>query len=326
MHDNGHALKLAAAALLALLITACGGGGGSGGSAGDTGRLNLALTDGPPFLEGQSARVTVLFEGVELHGADGTTRTVSFDEPRQITLSDYSGEDSILLLDDILLDAGRYTWLRFLVRAERSTLDSYIELSDGGMYSIYVPSGARSGLKFNGGFEVPAGGVVTLTADFELQRSVSAPRGHDDIHLKPVIRVVENAMATAIYGTVDTFLLEGETPGALSEACADGGIAVYAYNDHQPQEDLEDINQTDNGDERPFATEQVSLVNDSGIDEYRYTLGFMMPGDYTLALTCDAELDGAESEEALEDDFIQVLQGTVASEQTLQLDFAPAAP
>jgi hypothetical protein len=132
--------------------------GGCAGSDGSTGQLSLAVTDAPVD---EATSVVVAFTGVELKPAGGPSQTFHFcldanaDEPivqttacdtpapRQIDLLALQGGGSELILDGVTVPAGRYNWVRLMVEADPASLDSYIELSDGGVYPLYVPSADR---------------------------------------------------------------------------------------------------------------------------------------------------------------------------------------
>jgi hypothetical protein len=132
--------------------------GGCAGSDGSTGQLSLAVTDAPVD---EATSVVVAFTGVELKPAGGPSQTFHFcldanaDEPivqttacdtpapRQIDLLALQGGGSELILDGVTVPAGRYNWVRLMVEADPASLDSYIALSDGGVYPLYVPSADR---------------------------------------------------------------------------------------------------------------------------------------------------------------------------------------
>ena len=192
-------------------LTACGGGGG-GGSDDSTGSLSLGLTDAPPSFSSQNVDVIIAFTGVEIKPADGEAEQIDFNETKEITISNYSGKERTFLLDGVVLDAGTYNWIRLKMNAEEQTLDSRIIFEgDGTEYSLFIPSGSQSGLKLNHPFTLDAGGLVDLTVDFELAKSIIAPKGlSTDYLFKPVLRIVETDVAN-ITGSVDAALLEGRS-------------------------------------------------------------------------------------------------------------------
>ena len=156
---------------LALALSACPADGPG------TGRLSLAVTDAP--VDGATA-VVVEFTGVEVKPADAEALSFDFDTPRQIDLLALSGHDSEALLQDVEVRAGRYEWVRLKVNAVADGVDdSYIDLKDGTRHELYVPSGAQTGLKLNGGFVVPRDASASFTVDFDLRQSVHEPMNAD---------------------------------------------------------------------------------------------------------------------------------------------------
>ncbi|HDP88553.1 MAG TPA: DUF4382 domain-containing protein, partial [Thioalkalivibrio sp.] len=125
-------------------LAACNSGDGSG-----TGTMSLQITDAPVD---DATSVVVEFTGVTLKPASGEAIDYTFDTPRQIDLLALSGGEAELLLDEAILPAGRYNWLRLHVNAGRDATDSYLVLEDGSMPALYIPSGNESGLKLVNGF------------------------------------------------------------------------------------------------------------------------------------------------------------------------------
>lgn len=293
----------ALAALLTLAVSACGGGGGGGGDSVvvvDTGTLNLAITDAPV----DSARqVLVQFTGVSVQAAGGGTTAFALagnsqtcqdlldgvppalpdpNEPvvRCIDLLALQGSATNLLLDDEELPAGDYSWMRLDVQAERGVMDSIIVLDDGSEESLWVPSGSQSGLKLNTPFRITADREHNLVIDFDLRKSVTDPQGSfPDYILRPSLRLIDLGASGSIAGTVDAALL-------TTDNCTADAYAVYVY-----EGALAEV-----GDEGsafpPLASAAVVLDGDLGL--WRYEVGFLPAGDYTVAFTCEAANDDPE--------------------------------
>jgi hypothetical protein len=249
-----------------LLLSACGGGGGDGSG---TGTLTLSITDAP--VDGATA-VVVEFTGVELKPAAGGRVVFDFDTPRQIDLLALQGNESATLLDGVEVPAGNYNWIRLKVNAEKGTLDSYVELDGTTRWSLFIPSGEQSGLKLVSGFTVAQGGIADFTIDFDLRKSVHDPEGQDDYFLRPSLRLVDNLEVGSIYGTVSESLVD-------DSSCTSGN-AVYLYAGHGAT-----VDDTGSANE-PLTSAPVVLDEDSG--EYRYEIGFVAEGPYTIAFTCQA--------------------------------------
>ena len=188
---------LAMAMLMAFVLMGCSGEGGNGGGS-SAGTLTLSVTDAPVD---DAASVVIQFTGVELHAASGERLNFTYNPPRQIDLLALNGGGSELLLDEEV-PAGHYNWLRLQVAAENGT-DSFIELLDGAVHPLRIPSGDQTGLKLVRGFDVPAGGLADFTIEFDLRKSVHAPPGlGGDYILRPTLRIVNNTQVGSIAGVV----------------------------------------------------------------------------------------------------------------------------
>ncbi|MEN8206048.1 MAG: DUF4382 domain-containing protein [Pseudomonadota bacterium] len=263
--------NIIAASGLALLLVAWRGGGGS-----STGTLELAITDAPVD---DAEAVVVEFTGVQLQHAEGERIDINYfdeldnPEPRQIDLLALTGGTTELLLDGVTLTAGDYSWIRLKVNAERGVVDSYIDRN--GRHSLYVPSGAQSGLKLNRGFNVPENGMASFTIDFDLRKSVHNPSGlEDDYILRPTLRLVDGNPDGALSGTVSG--IEND-PDCNDNVDYVG--AVYVFNNGDAVDDVDGI-----GD--PVTSARVP--NDGN---FAYTAAFLPEGDYSVAFTCDANID-----------------------------------
>ena len=114
-----------------------------------------------------------------------------------------------------------------------------------------------------------------------LGKSVIHPPGLGEPYLlKPVLRLVNNLEVGTLDGTV--------APGLIVEGCVP---AVYLYTGA-------DVVPDDIGSATPpLATTAVNLDNTTGA--YRFRLGFVPTGTHTVAFTCGADDDGAESDDAI---------------------------
>jgi len=98
-------------------------------------------------------------------------------------------------LADGAVPAGGYNQVRLLLAPGSNVVVG------GVTYPLNVPSGLQSGLKLNGAFEVPAGGVLSLQMDFDAAKSIHQ-NGAGDYILDPVIRMIPASEAGAIAGLV----------------------------------------------------------------------------------------------------------------------------
>ena len=162
--------KLMKALIPAFLFALAGCGGGDSSTA--QGTLSLGVTDAPVD---NANRVVVEFTGVSVKPADGEAEVFDFDTPRQIDLLALQGGETELLLDDVVLNAGDYEWIRLTVNAGMNASDSFIELEDGSVHALFIPSGNQTGLKLVRGFVVPVNASADFTIDFDLRKSVVDP-------------------------------------------------------------------------------------------------------------------------------------------------------
>lgn len=280
----------------------------------DTGTMSMEVTDGPVD---NAAKVVVQFDGVEVIGAEGETesRVIAFSEPKSLDLLTLQGSTTADLFTHETLEAGTYEQIRLMVTATQDgEMDSYIEFEDGTQSELWVPSGGETGLKLNGPFVVEAGGSSELVIDFDLRKSVvftgGAPEaGQGDqagdnqgYILRPSLRIVDKNEATHIEGEVD----ESE----LADAECDAGAAVYVY------AGLDATVGELGSDNEPLASANINASAEGG---FEYEVGFLEPGEYTVALTCQADLDSPDTVDGIE--FSQTASLTIEASAEASLDF-----
>lgn len=265
---------------------------GCGSEMPDKGTLTVAVTDAPVD---SALQVVVFFAAVEIKPADGPSFTVDVND--QIDLLALAGGGSEIILNNIELDAGHYNWIRLEVNAEATLMDSFIELDDGSIHSLFIPSGDQTGLKLIGGFDVPAGGNASFTLDFDLRKSVHNPIGLvPDYILRPTVKMIKTGIGGdpvgGIGGTVGSNLIFNELCTGTS------GDAVYVF--AGANSNIDDV---DGIDPDPVDSALVTLDTASG--DFVYLIDNLAVGEYTIAFTCDAQFDDPAT-----DDDITFLGGT----------------
>lgn len=275
-------LRVALLAAGALVLAGCGGS--SGGSSDDTGQVSFSMTDAP--VDGVDQVVIAMTE-FELKPADGEAFRVAVipsegESHRALDLLAFTNGESALLIDGEEVPAGEYEWLRIYFDEDKS----FVMENDGGLYPLFIPSGAQTGYKLVSGFTVPVNDSVAYILDFDVRKSLRLPPGlggpsgeSRTYLLKPTVRIMNAEETGGVEGTVANELLALNN----AETCA-GGDVVYAFEGH----DIEPL-----AAEAPLVTDVVELNIETGASEYH--LAYLLPGDYTLAFSCSASLDDGET-------------------------------
>ncbi|MGB5491088.1 MAG: DUF4382 domain-containing protein [Woeseiaceae bacterium] len=318
---NTRRLGVGVVALFAMTLAGCGGSGGSGvetGASNQTGFLSLGVSDGPVH---SAQRVCIEFNDIEFKQAgSGETTVLTFAEPQKIDLLQFQGANAAPLITNEVMPAGDYEWMRLGINAVRGANGgvgetdpalcdgeaSYIVMDDGTVNNLYVPSGANTGLKLVSGYTVPANDQVSLTLEFDVAKSITAPPGQSpDVKLRPTIRLVNNNDVGTLTGEVSADFVE-------VDGCEP---SVYVFNpDVEEPNGIEDDVEDEND---PIATAMVKAQEqDDASIQYHYTVGFLLTGSYKAAFTCN----NMDFEPAAGTDFTIENAGDVVT-----VDFFPVA-
>lgn len=261
------------AALAAFALVGCDTGSTG---IGDTASVRVLLTDAPgDYIE--SAWVDI--------GAVQLISVGDEDDGGPITLTEDGTDGLIDLLElqdaataelaDLDIQAGTYSQLRLIVEnAEVQLKDGYTFNDGTTRRTLFVPSGAQTGIKLNLSAADPesgdagvriAGGETVLVLDFDVSQSFviqgnpESPAGINGMIFKPTLRVTVNDVASTISGTV----------AAAQDDISVEGLLVTA-------EPLE------TGDDEAFQTRTATASTDAS---GAYTIHFLVPGSYTVSVT-----------------------------------------
>lgn len=265
-----HALAgIVLAGLLASL-----GGCKMNGTTSTSGTMALGVTDTP--VDGAQT-VQLAFKGVTLQGPNGQ-QTITFSKEKTLNLLALQGNASATLFSGETVPAGQYQWIRLNLDLS----NSYIVASDGNQYPLTVPSGSQTGLKLVQGFTVAQGSQARFTIDFNLRKSLTmtsnSSTGAVNYILTPALRLINDQQIGTVSGTVLSTVKVGTT--ALSATDCYPAIYVYQGTGITP----EGFDVTVTGGTLPLTSASLKLDNATG--DYTYTVGFLAPGSYTLAVTC----------------------------------------
>lgn len=203
----------------AVALAGCGVSGGNG-------TLAVALTDAPsPDVKG----IVVTIDTVTAHSQEAGWVTVAHGP---ITVDLLTLQDVSMQLGEVSLPAGTVNEIR-LILAEDGP--QYVVLTDDSHAPLRTPSGAESGVKLKGKFEVSACVKHTVTLDFDGKNSIAYHEtGGPDPEwiLRPVVHVKAEAdepeSCSADAGTPDSGTPPvGDNPPGTPDAgtgSPDGGI------------------------------------------------------------------------------------------------------
>jgi hypothetical protein len=272
---------------LGIAASSCGGGGGSDGM----GSLNVSLTDAP--VDG-AVEVVVAFTGVELHRAGAETLSIDFNTPKSIDLIKLQDGATSALTEGAAVPAGNYEWLRLKVLASKNSQgESYIKLLNGTQYPLWIPSGAETGLKLVRPFTVAQGSTTRLVVDFDLRKSIHAPPGQDPNYvMRPTLRLLDQLQVGKIVATVDlSALTSAQLAGGASLTSCKGGLYLFTGAAATP----DDQDGSESNGASPIVYEPVPY---DGVNSMvPVTIAFVEVGTYTLAATCNFDVDVADTDD-----------------------------
>jgi Domain of unknown function (DUF4382) len=189
--------RLAPLSLLAILLVFAAFGCSKSSTSPGFGTVKLRLTDAPGDF--QEVNLAVAEVSAHFEGAGGESDStggwqVLRAEPLNVDLLTLrNGVFTTLAVTQV--PAGHYTQIRLKLASGSNVV------VDGVTHPLTVPSGMQSGYKLVGGFDVPAGGLLDLTLDFDAARSVVLT-GSGTYILKPTVRVIQTAASGSITGHV----------------------------------------------------------------------------------------------------------------------------
>jgi len=295
----------------AALLAACGGG--SDGDNTKTGTLKLSITDSPMD---DVQQVWVKFSAVEFKPEGGAPVLNALTPAQSLNLLELQNGRAAVLVNDVVLTAGRYEWIRLVVDNVANVRDSYV-MTNVGECELTVPSGAESGLKMNRGFTLPADGSVALTVDFDLRKSLHAPPGQTSMMgmctqgylLRPTLRLVQDSEVGAIAGTVDPLLFK-DVAGCVP--------MVYVFADGTNPAGSTTPDDQDGNDPNPVVMANPDSTSGA------YKAAFLTQGNYTVAYTCSA--DDMNADDSATFVFGEKKPAVVQPNLITQVNFAPPTP
>jgi len=257
------------------------------------------LTDAPVD---SAANVVVDIIAIQAIPQNGSPITYTFPEPQQIDLLQLQQGLSTPLLYDWNLPPGRYIGLNIFVGADPTVPDSYIILNNGNQYPLVplqpvnsascgLPCANTAELTVRTPFTIASNENDAYVIDFDARKSVLPPStpGGTQYLLQPEGRMVGILNSGNILGVVPNSLI---TPGC------NPATYIFAGTNASPT----DINNNAPPATQPVTESAVTLNSNAG--EYQFTGAFLPAGQYTLAFTCQANLDNPNSTDNISFTFV----------------------
>jgi hypothetical protein len=285
-------------AVAGLCLSGCSGGGhgnsagigSTGGSGSNTTSLSVSLMDAPVD---DVKEVHVQIAAMWLKPSDGQAFELPLEgAPVTVDLLSLTEDNAAVLVDNAAIEAGTYEWLAMDINGQIDTVfDSFVVTDTEAMMEIeiFVPSGR---LRLVDGFEAENNQALQLVFDWDMRKGLVNPPGLGGYILKPAFRIIDLTAYGSLHGSIPVTTVTTE----LNECNADNeiedfdvGNVVYVFEGIDT--DVDDI---DGNDPEPLATVEA-ILNDASTD-YEYST-WLPYGDYTVAFTCQAANDLAESDE-----------------------------
>jgi hypothetical protein len=277
--------------LAATGLAACGGGSDIGGTAG-TGTVSLSIRDRPVDTVTELwVTITDVWLKPAGNGPPIQAEMAGSDETAgskvTVNLLALNDENAKVFVDGVVIPAGRYNWIELQID-DSDLLDSYAMTEIGAMLplKVDVPSGK---IRLVSGFEVKDGEAVKLLIDWDVRAGLTEAVGSGTLKLRPAFRILDVDKYGVISGTVDDLTIAAETTCQGSPDPSAGKV-VYVFEGDVPPDDI------DGKIADPVTTVDAVFNVTTGDHDYRAAI---MPGDYTVAFTCQGADDTDELSENL---------------------------
>lgn len=284
---------------------------------GNRGTVQLVITDAPVD---DVDRVRLSIDAIALISDDRGTERFDFSSPVVISnLLTLQGGITQQVLSEDEVPNGVYRSVRLYINGGGG--DSLVREDGGGEFDLFTPgqSPDLSGpdyIEVNREFRVREGETTRLAIDIDLRRALVKPSGSGHYVILPAARLVDADNVGSVVGTVVTADL-GDV-SCTNDPAADEGNAVYVFSGSgaAPGDIFLDTAASPLDNINPLA---VTPVTQDSAGDYTYKAAFLPPGDYTLALTCQALSDFPLQDDALS--FLSVSSVSVSRGGAMTVDF-----
>lgn len=144
------------------------------------GYMMVKMTDAP----GDYLHVYVDIQKVEVHYANGNNwQTLTMGSQHVFDLLTLQNNVTAVLAQNTQVPAGKVSQMRLILGANNSVVLS----SDSSTHPLTVPSAYQSGVKINVDATIPSNQTVTITLDYDADKSINK-NGNGEYIMNPVIQ------------------------------------------------------------------------------------------------------------------------------------------
>ena len=162
-----------------------------------------------------------------------------------------------------------------------ATENSYLVRDSGGVFNLFIPSGSQRGLQLIKDIIIPANRTGDYTAEWDLGKSFNGPPGQlPDVMMKPVVKLVANNEVGTLVGQVADELIAWES------CDAEFAPSVYVFDDGVEPNPFDDPFAEDDAVATGLVEQQMQ---EDGSMQWRYSIGFLLAGNYEVAFTCNGD-------------------------------------
>lgn len=295
-------------ALLALVFATSPLGGCCGFDCNDDddknpGFLDLGLSDALPE---ELAQVVLEIDQVILRRSRGDDVQVNtFTIPElgitnaesfQVDLLEYQGVRQLQVITGLELTVGSYNEL-FLRVLDTDSNNSFVEETVSGEIKPLTVTG--DGLTLSGiDIDINEGATSSYVVEFGLPRALTYSSSSDSYSLSTEgLRLADPANDARLVGDIESSLFDTASP-CDEKIEPTSGNRVYLYEGRDLRErTLADVHTSASSNDIPDAAVAPFAVATLSFDDFngtwRYSFGYLPPGDYTLAFACDTAGDDA---------------------------------
>lgn len=290
---------MAALLLCTLSVASCGSGGGGS----PTGTLSLSLMD-RPIDDVTSLVVTVTGARIKPQGDGPAVELALTSTPMTVDLLTLSADNAAILVNEAVVEARDYNWIEFDIDDSDIT-KAYAMTTSGGQVKVDIDVPSDS-IRLVNRFTVGENQAVSFLFDWEVGQGLINAVGRDLYILRPAFRILRVDVLGSVSGRVTA---NTATTDPVCSTAADPmvGKVVYFF--------AGAVTPDDTDGNAPEAVTRVDAEFDATSGDYLFST-VLLPGDYTVALTCfgDLETDMGDEDlmflEPLGDSLITVTAGT----------------